>query len=34
MRLLWKMWQTGTPYDEALHMRKQVKHGSWVIQPG
>jgi len=34
LKILWKMWQTGTPYDEALHMRNQVQHGSWVIQLG
>ena len=32
LKILWKMWQTGTPYDETLHMRNQVQHGSWVIQ--
>jgi transposase len=32
LKILWKMWQTGTPYDEALHMRNQVQHGSWAIQ--
>lgn len=32
LKILWKMWQTGTRYDEALHMRNQVQHGSWVIQ--
>ena len=32
LNILWKMWQTGTTYDEALHMRNQVLHGSWVIQ--
>jgi transposase len=34
LKILWKMWQTGTTYDEALHARNQVKHGSWIIQPG
>ena len=34
LNILWKMWQTGTRYDEAKHMRNQVQHGSWVIQPG
>lgn len=34
LKILWKMWQTGTAYDEALHARNQVKHGSWIIQPG
>ena len=32
VKILWKMWQTGTPYDEALHTRNQVNHGSWVVQ--
>jgi transposase len=32
VKILWKMWQTHTLYDEALHTRNQVKHGSWVIQ--
>ena len=34
LKILWKMWQTGTTYDEALHARNQVLHGSWVIAPG
>jgi transposase len=34
LKILWKMWQTRTTYDEALHARNQVKHGSWTIQPG
>jgi transposase len=32
VKILWKMWQTHTLYDEALHTRNQVQHGSWVIQ--
>ena len=32
VKILWKMWQTGTPYDEALHTRNQTAHGSWVIR--
>jgi len=32
LKILWKMWQTGKPYDEALHTRNQTKHGSWVIR--
>ena len=32
LKILWKMWQTGSRYDEALHTRNQIKHGSWVIQ--
>ena len=31
LKILWKMWQDGTCYDEALHMRNQQKHGSWVL---
>jgi transposase len=31
LKILWKMWQTRTPYDEALHTRNQVRHGSWVL---
>ena len=31
LKILWKMWQTHTPYDEALHTRNQVKHGSWNV---
>ena len=32
LKILWKMWQTGQPYDETLHARNQQKHGSWVLQ--
>jgi transposase len=31
LKILWKMWTTNTPYDEALHMMSLVKRGSWVI---
>ncbi|MGA2611681.1 MAG: IS110 family transposase [Terriglobia bacterium] len=31
LKILWKMWHSGKPYDEALHTRNQVSHGSWVI---
>jgi transposase len=31
LKILWKMWQTRTPYDAELHQRNQVRHGSWVI---
>jgi len=31
LKILWKMWQTGEPYNEQFHMRNQVKHGSWVL---
>jgi transposase len=32
VKILWKMWQTRKPYDEALHARNQTAHGSWVIR--
>ena len=32
LKILWKMWQTRKPYDEALHTRNQTEHGSWVIR--
>lgn len=31
LKILWTMWQTGEPYDEAYHSLNQVKHGSWVV---
>jgi hypothetical protein len=31
LKIFWKMWQTHTLYDEALHTRNQTKHGSWVL---
>jgi transposase len=34
LKILWKMWQTRTPYDEALHTRNQTTHGSWVLTFG
>jgi transposase len=32
LKIVWKMWQTRTPYDADLHGRNQLKHGSWVLQ--
>jgi len=32
LKILWKMWQTRTRYDEALHLRNQTRHGSWVVK--
>lgn len=32
LKIIWKMWQTSTAYDESLHMRNQIAHGSWVLQ--
>jgi len=31
LKILWKMWQTHAPYDEALHTRNQTQHGSWIV---
>jgi transposase len=32
LKILWKMWQTRTPYNPEFHQRNQIRHGSWVIQ--
>ncbi len=32
LKILWKMWQSGQCYDEALHALNQQRHGSWVLQ--
>lgn len=32
LKILWRMWQTGTPYDESLHLANQREHGSWVVK--
>ena len=32
LKILWKMWQTKTPYDADLHARNQQQHGSWVLK--
>jgi len=31
LKILWKMWNTRTAYDENLHTLNQQKHGSWVL---
>ena len=31
LKILWKMWQSRTSYDEALHTRNQTQHGSWIL---
>ena len=31
LEIFWKMWQTRQPYDEQVHTRNQVRHGSWVL---
>ena len=33
VKIIVRMWQTRTTYDEAFHTRNQIKHGSWVIKP-
>lgn len=32
LKILWKMWQTSTPYDAELHARNQLRHGSWILK--
>jgi transposase len=32
LKILWKMWQSGTRYDPDLHTQNQIKHGSWVLK--
>jgi len=31
LKILWRMWQTRTPYDESIHLANQRQHGSWVV---
>ena len=31
LRILWRILQTGRPYDEAFHIRNQIQHGSWTL---
>jgi transposase len=32
LKILWKMWQSHTPYDANLHLKDQLAHGSWVLK--
>ncbi|MBN8457292.1 MAG: IS110 family transposase [Verrucomicrobia bacterium] len=32
LKILWKMWQTGSAYEAAFHTRNQLDHGSWVLK--
>lgn len=32
LKILWKMWQTRTPYNAEFHLKNQLAHGSWVLQ--
>lgn len=31
IKIVWAMWRNKTAYDPELHLRNQVKHGSWVV---
>ena len=31
LKIVWRMWQDHTPYNEARHMVRLAKSGSWVI---
>jgi transposase len=31
LKIIWRMWQERTRYDEARHMRSLAKSGSWVL---
>jgi len=31
LKILWKMWTTKKSYDEQLHIRNQIEHGSWIF---
>jgi transposase len=31
LKILWRIWQDRTPYDEALHMKSLARSGSWVL---
>jgi transposase len=31
LKILWKMWQTRSCYEERRHLCNQQKHGSWVL---
>ena len=32
LKIIWKMWNTKTPYNPELHQQNQLKHGSWVLK--
>ena len=32
LRILWKLLETKETYDESLHLRNQLNHGSWVLK--
>jgi transposase len=31
LNILWRIWQNRTAYNEAIHLRNQVQHGSWIV---
>jgi transposase len=30
LKILWRLWQNRSTYDEAYHLQRQREHGSWV----
>ena len=32
LKIIWKMWRTGTAYDANKHLASQLAHGSWVLK--
>jgi transposase len=32
LKILWTMWVSRSPYNEALHTQNQIKHGSWILK--
>lgn len=32
LKILWRMWQSGSSYDPELHAKNQLAHGSWLLQ--
>jgi transposase len=32
LKIIWKMWQSKTPYNAELHLKNQIAHGSWILQ--
>ncbi len=31
LKIIWKIWQTNSCYDDDVHRANQIKHGSWVV---
>lgn len=32
IKIIWKMWQTRSPYNPELHQQNQLAHGSWILK--